>query len=110
MVYPRPWCIAAAHRPGILLAPHRFAGRYDVAFALEGCTGWRYVAEELAAASRPDLGERQVWDREEQRGDRLSEDSSPSPQRWEKDFGNLAGTGITSKSWRNRSQPRPRLP
>jgi len=28
----------------------RFAGRDDVAFAVEGCTGWRYVAEELAAA------------------------------------------------------------
>ena len=28
----------------------RFAGRDDVAFALEGCTGWRYVAEELARA------------------------------------------------------------
>jgi transposase len=28
----------------------RFAGRNDVAFALEGCTGWRYVSEELAAA------------------------------------------------------------
>jgi transposase len=28
----------------------RFAGRGDVAFALEGCTGWRYVAEELSAA------------------------------------------------------------
>ena len=28
----------------------RFAGRDDVAFALEGCAGWRYVAEELAAA------------------------------------------------------------
>jgi transposase len=28
----------------------RFAGRGDVAFALEGCTGWRYAAEELAAA------------------------------------------------------------
>ena len=28
----------------------RFAGREDVAFAMEGCTGWRYVAEELAAA------------------------------------------------------------
>jgi transposase len=30
------------------LAP--FAGRDDVAFAMEGCAGWRYVAEELAAA------------------------------------------------------------
>src|SRR5215472_6571693 len=28
----------------------RFAGHRDVAFAVEGCTGWRYVAEELAAA------------------------------------------------------------
>src|SRR5436309_13959475 len=28
----------------------RFADRDDVAFALEGCAGWRYVAEELAAA------------------------------------------------------------
>ena len=28
----------------------RFAGRDDVAFAIEGCTGWRYVAEELARA------------------------------------------------------------
>jgi hypothetical protein len=28
----------------------RFAGRDDVGFALEGCTGWRYVTEELTAA------------------------------------------------------------
>jgi len=28
----------------------RFAGHGDTAFAVEGCTGWRYVAEELAAA------------------------------------------------------------
>lgn len=28
----------------------QFRGRDDVAFALEGCTGWRYVAEELARA------------------------------------------------------------
>jgi transposase len=28
----------------------RFAGREDVAFAVEACTGWRYTAEELAAA------------------------------------------------------------
>jgi hypothetical protein len=28
----------------------RFAGRDDVAFAFEGCTGWRDVAEEMAAA------------------------------------------------------------
>ena len=28
----------------------RFPGGQDADFALEGCTGWRYVAEELAAA------------------------------------------------------------
>jgi hypothetical protein len=28
----------------------RFAASTDADFALEGCTGWRYVAEELAAA------------------------------------------------------------
>jgi transposase len=28
----------------------RFAGRPDVAFALEACTGWRYVSEELERA------------------------------------------------------------
>jgi hypothetical protein len=28
----------------------RFAGREDAAFAVEGCTGWRYVTQELAAA------------------------------------------------------------
>ena len=28
----------------------RFNGRGDAAFAVEGCTGWRYIAEELAAA------------------------------------------------------------
>jgi transposase len=37
-----------AHLAGWLA--ERFAGRGDVEFALEGCTGWRYVAEELARA------------------------------------------------------------
>jgi transposase len=36
----------------------RFGGVEDVAFAVEGCTGWRYVAEELAAAGiTPHLAE-----------------------------------------------------
>jgi transposase len=36
----------------------RFAGRQDVQFALEGCTGWRYVVEELLAAGiTPHLAE-----------------------------------------------------
>jgi hypothetical protein len=37
-----------AHLAGWLA--ERFAGRGDVAFAVEGCTGWRYVVEELARA------------------------------------------------------------
>jgi hypothetical protein len=36
----------------------RFAGQDDVHFALEGCTGWRYVVEELlAAGAEPHLAE-----------------------------------------------------
>ena len=42
--------IAPADRAHLRSWLARFAGRDDVAFALEGCTGWRYVAEELAAA------------------------------------------------------------
>lgn len=42
--------IAPADRAHLRAWLARFAGRDDVAFALEGCTGWRYVAEELAAA------------------------------------------------------------
>ena len=45
--------IAPADRAHLRSWLARFAGRDDVAFALEGCTGWRYVAEELAGpASR----------------------------------------------------------
>src|SRR5215467_11066853 len=36
----------------------RFDGQRDVQFALEGCTGWRYVVEELLAAGiEPHLAE-----------------------------------------------------
>ena len=42
--------IAPADREHLRAWLARFAGREDVAFAMEGCTGWRYVAEELAAA------------------------------------------------------------
>lgn len=36
----------------------RFAGREEVAFAVEGCTGWRFVVEELARAGvEPHLAE-----------------------------------------------------
>ena len=31
----------------------RFASRDDIAFAAEGCTRWRYVAKEMAAAGVP---------------------------------------------------------
>ena len=42
--------IAPANRERLRHWLQRFAGRDQVAFALEGCTGWRYVAEELARA------------------------------------------------------------
>ena len=42
--------IAPADREHLRAWLARFAGRDDAAFAVEGCTGWRYVAEELAAA------------------------------------------------------------
>jgi transposase len=42
--------VAPADRAHLRAWLARFGGREDVAFALEGCTGWRYVAEELAAA------------------------------------------------------------
>jgi transposase len=42
--------IAPADRAHLRAWLVRFAGRDDVAFALEGCTGWRYVSEERAAA------------------------------------------------------------
>ena len=42
--------IAPADRAHLRAWLTRFADRDDAAFALEGCTGWRYVAEELAFA------------------------------------------------------------
>ena len=42
--------IAPADREHVRVWLARFAGWDDVAFAVEGCAGWRYVAEELAAA------------------------------------------------------------
>jgi hypothetical protein len=45
--------IAPADRVHLRAWLARFAGRDDVAFALEGCAGWRYVAEEPAGRCRP---------------------------------------------------------
>jgi transposase len=42
--------IAPADRVHLRAWLARFAGRENVAFAVEGCAGWRYVTEELAAA------------------------------------------------------------
>src|SRR2546423_2523537 len=39
--------IAPADREHLAGWLSRFAGHSSVAFALEGCTGWRYVAEEM---------------------------------------------------------------
>jgi transposase len=42
--------IVAADRRRLAAWLQRFAGREDVAFAAEACTGWRYVIEELQRA------------------------------------------------------------
>jgi transposase len=42
--------VAPADRQHLRAWPARFTGHEDVAFALEGCTGWRYVVEELTRA------------------------------------------------------------
>jgi hypothetical protein len=42
--------IVAADRRRLAVWLQRFAGRDDVAFAAEACTGWRYVVEELQRA------------------------------------------------------------
>jgi len=42
--------IAPADREHVRVWLARFAGGDDVAFAVEGCAGWRYIAGELAAA------------------------------------------------------------
>jgi transposase len=42
--------IAPADRAHLRAWLARFAGWEDVAFAVEGCAGWRYVTQELAAA------------------------------------------------------------
>ncbi len=42
--------IAPADREHLRAWLARFNGQDDVAFAVEGCAGWRYVAEELASA------------------------------------------------------------
>src|SRR5215211_989501 len=41
--------LAPAHREHLRMWLEQFAGR-QAAFALEGCTGWRYVVEELTRA------------------------------------------------------------
>jgi transposase len=53
--------ITPADRKHIRAWLGRFAGRGDVAFALEGCTGWRYIAEELAAAGALAAGAMAGW-------------------------------------------------
>ncbi len=42
--------VAPADRAHLRAWLARFAGHDDAAFAVEGCAGWRYVTEELAAA------------------------------------------------------------
>ena len=50
--------IRPATRPAVRNWLRRFDGRDDVAFAVEGCTGWRFVVEELLRAGvEPHLAE-----------------------------------------------------
>lgn len=50
--------IRPATRAGLRAWLGRFGGRDDVAFAVEGCTGWRFVVEELVRAGvEPHLAE-----------------------------------------------------
>jgi transposase len=50
--------IRPATRPALRNWLQRFDGRDDVAFAVEGCTGWRFVVEELTRARvEPHLAE-----------------------------------------------------
>jgi transposase len=50
--------IAPADREHLVGWLHRFDGQAPVAFAMEGCTGWRYVAEEMRNAGvQPHLAE-----------------------------------------------------
>src|SRR6266571_2158324 len=50
--------IRPATRPILRSWLARFRGRDDVAFAVEGCTGWRFVVEELVQAGiQPHLAE-----------------------------------------------------
>ena len=50
--------IAPADREHVRAWLAGFAGRGEAAFAVEGCTGWRYLVEELAAAGvQAHLGE-----------------------------------------------------
>jgi transposase len=50
--------IRPASRPALRDWLARFHRRHDVAFALEGCTGWRFVVEELVRAGlEPHLAE-----------------------------------------------------
>jgi transposase len=42
--------ISPACRETLRVWLERFAGRDDVTFAVEGCTGWRFITEELARA------------------------------------------------------------
>lgn len=73
----------------------RFAGRDDVAFAVEGCTGWRFVVEEmLAAGVEPHLAE--PADTATQRGRKKRAKSDRSDARLQREL--LAG-GRLPESW-----------
>ena len=87
--------IAPADRQQLRSWLGRFAGRSDVAFALEGCTGWRFVAEELArVGAEAHLAEPADTAKERGRKQRAKTDRSDARLQRE-----LLGSGRLPESW-----------
>ena len=75
----------------------RFGGRDDVAFAVEGCTGWRVVVEEMVRAGvEPHLAE--PADTATQRGRKKRAKTDRTDARLQRDL--LAGAGCPSRGSR----------
>jgi len=87
--------IAPADRQHVRSWLARFAGRSDVAFALEGCTGWRFVVEELKrVGAEAHLAEPADTAKERGRKQRAKTDRSDARLQRE-----LLATGRLPESW-----------
>jgi transposase len=87
--------IAPADRAHLRDWLNRFKGRGDVAFALEGCTGWRFVVEELRRVGiNPHLAE--PADTSTQRGPKKRAKTDRADARLQRE---LLTTGRLPESW-----------